>query len=296
MPRKITFIVNPISGQNDKSQVLSAIGKHLDLSLYQPQILFTSCAGEAFEMARASEAEVVVAVGGDGTVSEVARGLVGTEKCLGIIPCGSGDGLALHLGISRLPFLAVETLNKGCEARIDVARMNGQPFFCTAGFGLDAQVSMEFARSTKRGLPRYISLAWEEWKQHSLAQYAIRSEKGMLWEGKAVFVTVANANQWGNQARIAPMASLQDGLLDVVVVNPFSTLEIPDLATRLMTGRAPTSRHFLHFRGNHFSIWRNGPGAVHFDGDPFEAGTSFDLDVRPAALRVLVPRSKSKKI
>ena len=296
MPRKITFIVNPISGQNDKSQVLSAIGKHLDLSLYQPQILFTSCAGEAYEMARASEAEVVVAVGGDGTVSEVARGLVGTEKCLGIIPCGSGDGLALHLGISRLPFLAVETLNKGCEARIDVARMNGQPFFCTAGFGLDAQVSMEFARSTKRGLPRYISLAWEEWKQHSLAQYAIRSEKGMLWEGKAVFVTVANANQWGNQARIAPMASLQDGLLDVVVVNPFSTLEIPDLATRLMTGRAPTSRHFLHFRGNHFYIWRSDNGPVHFDGDPFEAGTSFDLDVLPAALTVMVPRSKSKKI
>lgn len=296
MPRKISFIVNPISGQNDKSQVLSAIGKHLDLSLYQPQILFTAAPGEAFDMARESEADLVVAVGGDGTVSEVARGLVGTEKCLGIIPCGSGDGLALHLGISRQPHLAVETLNKGCEARIDVALMNGQPFFCTAGFGLDAQVSMEFARSTKRGLPRYISLAWEEWKQHSLAQYAIRSEKGMLWEGKAVFVTVANANQWGNRARIAPMASLQDGMLDVVVVNPFSTLEIPDLATRLMTGRAPTSRHFLHFRGDHFYIWRSDNGPVHFDGDPFDAGTSFDLDVLPAALKVMVPRSKSKRI
>ena len=296
MPRKITFVVNPISGQNDKSQVLSAIGKHLDFSLYQPRILFTSSAGEAEKMARESDAEVVVAVGGDGTVSEVARGLVGSEKVLGIIPCGSGDGLALHLGISRLPFLAVDTLNKGVEARMDVARMNGQPFFCTAGFGLDAQVSMEFARSTKRGLPRYISLAWEEWKQQSLAQYAIRSDKGMLWEGKAVFVTVANANQWGNQARIAPMASLQDGMLDVVVVNPFSTLEIPDLATRLMTGRAPTSRHFLHFRGSHFYIWRSGPGAVHYDGDPFEAGSAFELDVLPAALRVMVPKSKSKQI
>ena len=296
MPRKITFIVNPISGQNDKSQVLSAIGKHLDLSLYQPRILFTSRAGEAQEMAKESQAEVVVAVGGDGTVSEVARGLVGTDKILGIIPCGSGDGLALHLGISRLPLLAVKTLNKGCEARIDVALMNGQPFFCTAGFGLDARVSMEFARSTKRGLPRYIALAWEEWKQQSLAQYAIRSEKGILWEGKAVFVTVANANQWGNQARIAPMASLQDGQLDIVVVNPFSTLEIPDLATRLMLGQAPTSKHFLHFRGNHFFIWRNGSGAVHFDGDPFEGGTSFELSVQPGALRVLVPRSKSEKI
>jgi diacylglycerol kinase family enzyme len=155
---------------------------------------------------------------------------------------------------------------------------------------------MEFARSTSRGLPKYISLAWEEWRQRSLTQYAIRSDQGMLWEGKAVFVTVANANQWGNQARIAPMASLQDGLLDIVVVNPFSTLEIPDLATRLMLGQAPTSKHFLHFRGNHFYIWRNDEGPVHFDGDPFHAGSAFELDVLPGALRVMVPRSKTKKI
>ena len=296
MPRKITFIVNPISGQNDKSQVLSAIGKHLDLSLYQPQILFTSYAGEAYEMARESEADVVVAVGGDGTVSEVARGVAGTEKCLGIVPCGSGDGLALHLGISRIPANAIKTLNKACQAKIDVGLMNDQLFFCTVGFGLDAKVSMEFARSTTRGLPQYVALAWEEWKQHSLAEYRISSEQGVLWEGKAVFVTVANANQWGNRARIAPMASLQDGQLDVVVVNPFSTLEIPDLAARLMTGQAPTSKHFLHFTGSQFHISRNGAGAVHYDGDPFEAGTEFDLDVLPKALNVIVPKSKMMKI
>ena len=296
MPRKITFIVNPISGQNDKSQVLSAIGKHLDLSLYQPQILFTSYAGEAYEMARESEADVVVAVGGDGTVSEVARGVAGTEKCLGIVPCGSGDGLALHLGISRIPANAIKTLNKACQAKIDVGLMNDQLFFCTVGFGLDAKVSMEFARSTTRGLPQYVALAWEEWKQHSLAEYRISSEQGVLWEGKAVFVTVANANQWGNRARIAPMASLQDGQLDVVVVNPFSTLEIPDLAARLMTGQAPTSKHFLHFTGSQFHISRNGAGAVHYDGDPYEAGTEFDLDVLPKALNVIVPKSKMMKI
>jgi YegS/Rv2252/BmrU family lipid kinase len=296
MPRKISFIINPISGQNDKSQVLSAIGKHLDLSLYQPEILFTSRPMEAEEMARESRSEVVVAVGGDGTVSEVARGLVGSGKTLGIIPCGSGDGLALHMGISRSPANAVEILNQGCEALIDVARMNGEPFFCTAGFGLDAQVSLDFARSTRRGLSRYISLAWEEWKQHDLADYRIASPQGLLWEGKAVFVTVANANQWGNQARIAPMASIQDGLLDVVVVNPFSTLEIPDLATRLMTGHADSSKHFLHFSGKRFQISRSGAGAVHYDGSPFDAGTEFDLEVQPSALKVLAPRSKVAKI
>ena len=136
-------------------------------------ILFTTAAGEGFTLARESRADVVVAVGGDGTVSEVARGVLGSDKILGIIPCGSGDGLALHLGISRLPMLAVKALNEGSVTGIDVACMNGDPFFCTAGFGLDARVSMEFARSTRRGLPRYIELAWEQWLKKDLEQYTI---------------------------------------------------------------------------------------------------------------------------
>ena len=293
---RIDFIVNPVSGQNDKSQVLSAIGKHLDFSLYEPRILFTTAAGEGLTLARESQADVVVAVGGDGTVSEVARGVLGTDKILGIIPCGSGDGLALHLGISRVPMQAVQALNKGYVVGIDVAYMNGDPFFCTAGFGLDARVSMDFARSTRRGLPRYIELAWTEWLKKDLEEYTLSGADGILWQGKAVFVTVANANQWGNQARIAPMASLQDGLLDVVVVNPFSTLEIPDLATRLMTGRAPTSRHFLHFRGSRFHIRREADGAVHRDGDPFLSGTDFDFTLQPCTLKVMVPQGKNEKI
>ena len=137
MPRKISFIVNPISGLNDKSQVLSAIVKYLDFSLYQPEVLFTSRPMEAEDLARECRGGIVVAVGGDGTVNEVARGLVGSGKTLGIIPCGSGDGLALHLGISRTPAQAIQTLNQGNVVSIDVARMNGEPFFCTAGFGLD---------------------------------------------------------------------------------------------------------------------------------------------------------------
>jgi len=293
---KISFIVNPISGGKDKSQVLSAIGKHLDFSIWRAGILFTGGPGEAVKMAREADADVVVAVGGDGTVSEVAKGLLGTGKALGIIPCGSGDGLALHLGISRDPVKAVKTLNRQAFTDIDVAYMNDRPFFCTAGFGLDAQVSLDFAKSSSRGLSNYITLAWEEWKKHPLTSYVIADESGLVWEGDAVFVTAANANQWGNQARIAPMASLRDGLLDVVVVNPFRTLEIPDLATRLMTGRADTSRHFLHFRGPSFKITRKGSGAVHYDGDPFEGKSEFNIHVVPQQLEVVVPPSKSDRI
>ncbi len=293
--KEICFIVNPVSGGKDKGGVLGAIARHLDLNAFRPAILYTSGAGEASEMARSSKADIIVAVGGDGTVNEVASALAGTDKTLGIIPCGSGDGLALHLGISRFPAEAVRTLNAMNEARIDVASINGRPFLCTAGFGLDAQVSLKFAGSTSRGLGLYISLAWEQWKQYPLDSYTIESADGrLLWSGEAVFVTIANANQWGNQARIAPMASICDGLLDTVVVNPFRTLEIPDLATRLMTGHADTSRHFLHFRGPSFRITRGSEGAYHFDGDPAEGGKIFDVSVRRGALKVLVPPKKAK--
>ena len=295
--KRISFIVNPVSGGKDKSAVLGAIARHLDLNIYQPEILFTAKAGEAADMARRSNADIVVAVGGDGTVNEVASGLIGTEKIFGVVPCGSGDGLALHLGMSRTPSSAIKSINTAAVADMDVAFINDRPFLCTAGFGLDAAVSMKFAGSTSRGLGLYISLAWDEWKHYPLEKYKIEAPgKGIVWSGEAVFVTAANANQWGNMARIAPMASLTDGLLDVIVVNPFKTLEIPDLATRLMVGKTDTSRHFLHFSGQEFTITRSGAGPFHFDGDPCEGGTRFKLSIRPSALRVMVPESNKKKI
>ena len=199
---------------------------------------------------------------------------------------------------------------------MDVARINGAYFFCTAGLGLDASVSLDFAKSTRRGLGNYISLAWKDWRRCPADTYTIemetpaelawgeadRSENrqaGVVrseWSGPAVFVTVANANQWGNMARIAPMASLRDGLLDVVVVHPFTALEIPDLAARLMVGKAHTSRRFLRFAASKVHITRTRAGAAHYDGEPFEAGTEFDLDVLPGALQVMVPRTKSNKL
>ena len=298
MMTEVCFIVNPISGGKDKKRVVAAIEKHLDGSLYHPEFLFTEKAGDAETWARECEAELVVAVGGDGTVSEVARGLVHSDKCLGVIPCGSGDGLALHLGISRQPARAVQVLNEGVRTKIDVARMNGRYFFCTAGLGLDASVSLDFAKSARRGLGNYIALAWKDWHRCQADTYTIKMEtpSELVWSGPATFVTVANANQWGNMARIAPMASLRDGLLDVVVVHPFSALEIPDLATRLMVGKAHTSRRFLRFSASKVHITRTQAGAAHCDGDAFEAGTEFELDVMPGALQVMVPRTKGEKI
>ena len=260
------------------------------------EVLTTGKPGDATAWARESGSDIVVAVGGDGTVSEVARGLLGTEKALGIIPCGSGDGLALHLGISRNPVRAVKSLNEGCIVRMDVGRLDGRPFFCTAGVGLDADVALEFARSGRRGLGTYVSTAWDLWMHRErTGRYVVETDTE-TWTGPAVIVTVGNANQWGNEARIVPKASLTDGKLDVTVVEPFATWEVPALAARLMTGKADTSRHVRTFRSARVHLHREHPGPAHFDGDPFEAGADLDLDVLPAALKVVVPLSRQDRI
>lgn len=294
--RRVSFIVNPISGGKDKSGILAAIGKYMDLSRCRYDVRQTFRAGEAEELARSSRADIVVAVGGDGTVSEVARGLIGTGKAMGIIPCGSGDGLALHLGISREPAKAVKIINDACIQAIDVAHVDGVPFLVTAGVGLDAQVSWNFASSKKRGLATYIQTALESWIREKPCEYTVECGDA-VWNGKAVFVTVGNANQWGNEAKITPGASLTDGLLDVTIVSPFDALEIPDLATRLMTiGLADDRRKVHTFRGTSVHIHRASPGPAHKDGDPFQAGSDLYMDVQAAALNVVVPRSRLGKI
>ena len=294
--RRISFIVNPVSGGKDKKKVLAAIDRYLDRSLFSYEVLETGKPGDATAWARESGADIIVAVGGDGTVSEVATGLLGTGKVLGIIPCGSGDGLALHLGISRNPVKAVRTLNGACIARIDAAHLDGRPFFCTAGVGLDADVAFDFARSSRRGLFTYISTAWRLWMHGDRARRYVVETDTETWSGPAVIITVGNANQWGNEARIVPKASLRDGLLDVTVVEPFATWEIPALAARLMTGKADTSRHVRTFRSAHVHIRRDHPGPAHWDGDPFEAGVDLCLEIVPGTLDVVVPPSRLERV
>ena len=272
--KHVTFIVNPVSGGKDKRKVLAAIDRYLDRSSFTYEVLETGKAGDATAWARSCKADIVVAVGGDGTVSEVATGLLGTGN----------------------PVKAVRALNAGRIARIDAARLDGRPFFCTAGVGLDADVAWDFARSPKRGLGTYISTAWGLWKHGDRAhQYRLTTDAG-TWSGPAVIITVGNANQWGNEARIVPKASLRDGLLDVTVVEPFSTWEIPFLAAQLMTGKADASRRVRSFRSTRVTISRDHPGPAHCDGDPFEAGADLSLEIIPGALDVVVPPSRLEKI
>ena len=276
------FIVNPISGIISKSYLISYLKKK------GFKVVCTEYAGHAEKLAREATECVIVAVGGDGTVNEVARGIIGTDKVLGIIPSGSGDGLALHLGISRYYKRALRTIIKGKTKKIDSGVINDRPFFSVCGIGFDAVVSEKFAKSGKRGLLNYIELGLQTWNEYSPEKYTVNID-GNSFEMEASLITVGNSSQWGNYAKIAPRADISDGVLDMTAVDRFNAIDIPSLSVLLMTGDLHKNSHVHCYRGRNIKISRKVAGPAHADGDWFKAGTELNICVHPHSLKVIVP-------
>lgn len=276
------FIVNPISGIFSKKLLISLLemGGH--------KVVCTSYPGEAEILARETDADTVIAVGGDGTVNEVARGLMGTGKTLGIIPCGSGDGLALHLGYSHDLYRTLKIIEKGKTKPLDAASINGRMFFSVCGVGFDAKVSEQYAKSGKRGLASYLEQAFIIWKNYEPESYTLEID-GQIWSREAVLITVGNSDQWGNGAKVTPLADSGDGELDITIVDKFKNIEIPKLAFRLMTGTVDSDYRVHCFRGKHIVIHRESEGPAHVDGEWFDDGKVIDIKVIPHALNVIIP-------
>ena len=276
------FIVNPISGIIPKSYLIS----YLKSKGYK--VVCTEYAGHAEKLTREATERVIVAVGGDGTVNEVARGIVGTEKILGIIPSGSGDGLALHLGISRYYKRALRTIRKGKVKKIDSGLINNRPFFSVCGIGFDAIVSERFAKSGKRGLLNYIELGLKTWNEYTPEKYKVDID-GESFEIEASLITVGNSSQWGNYAKIAPRADISDGVFDITTVDRFSLIDMPSLGVLLMTGALDKNNHVHCYRGRNIKISRTVAGPAHSDGDWFNAGLELEINILPHSLNVIVP-------
>ena len=278
----ILFIVNPISGYGNKTGVVSRLKKQ------DCRVVYTEYAGHAEKLAREAEEDIVVAVGGDGTVNEVARGLIGTRKKLGIIPRGSGDGLALHLGLSHDLNRSLRTIEAGKTRYLDAGVVNGRHFFSVCGVGLDAIVSERFAKSGRRGLPSYIDQAILTWKDHE-AQHFVLTVDGKVIEHDAVMVTIGNSDRWGHGARVTPLADSSDGILDITVVEDFKDIDIPMLAFRLMNGTVNMAPNIHCYKGKEITIKRSAAGPAHADGDWFEAGETLEVRILEHALKVIVP-------
>ncbi len=289
--RKIVFVYNPISGSHKLLPVVPIIEKFINNDIYDYEIINTQHKGHATEIAReyaARRYDAVIAVGGDGTVNEVGCGLIGSDTALGIIPCGSGNGLARHLGIPIDPFKAVKWLDKSIFTDIDYGTMNGQPFFCTCGVGFDAKVSDSFSKAGTRGVLTYLESIMKEIATYHNETYKLSFDNSSE-TFEAFFITCANADQWGNNAFIAPTASLQDGLLDVIAAHPFNVVDAPLIAFQLFNRQIDKNPKVSVRKCNGVTITREKEGPAHYDGDPVIMGREIRIEIVPSGLKVLIP-------
>ncbi len=292
--KRIVFVVNPISGTQGKRAILKWIDERIDRERYDYTIVKTQYAGHAVKIAAEAAAEkvdLVVAIGGDGTINEIGRSLIHTDTALGIIPCGSGNGLARHLQIPMDPKAAIDIINEGTPLCIDYGRINNIPFFCTCGVGFDAFVSLKFADSGKRGLLTYLENTLHESLNYKPETYEIENEEGTV-KYKAFLIACGNASQYGNNAYIAPQASLTDGLMDVTILEPFTVLDVPSLSFQLFNKTIYQNSRIKTIRAKRIKIHRTQPGVMHFDGDPVMAGEDIEVELFPQGLHVITSTKK----
>lgn len=281
--------MNPISGTSDKKNIPYLIEELLDKEQFDYSIRETEYAGHAYEIAKESKEQgidIVVAVGGDGTVNEVGRALVHSNTALGIIPTGSGNGLARHLLIPMKIKGAIQVLND-CEITdLDYGIINEHPFFCTCGVGFDAFISEKFAEAGKRGPITYLENILKEGLKYEPETYEIEAENGTT-KKKAFLISCANASQYGNNAYIAPQASMSDGMIDVIIMEPFDALEASQISIEMFNKTLDKNNKIKTFRSKEIKIYRKAPGVIHYDGDPVETGKEIVVTLKGKGIKIL---------
>lgn len=307
-PRRLMIVINPKAGvvanKGADSLILAEAGKltysRPDIpgvsDAYALDVRYTQRPGHATELARQAAAEGyygVLACGGDGTVNEVARGLCGSQVAMGVIPLGSGNGLARHLGVPMTIPGAMKVIGEDRVLNADYATANGRPFFCTFGVGFDAEVTEKFNTRPGRGFNNYIRTVMEEYFKYKAETYTIIADGHNITE-RALLVAVCNASQYGNNAYIAPHASIKDGLLDVTVMHHGNFLEDARAAIEVLWGLTELSRSCTTFRASQLKIIRNADGPVHFDGEPASLSREISVTCHPGGLRLFSTSRKSR--
>jgi len=284
---KTRFIVNPRSGR--ALRALPTVKRFA--AQHGADVILTERSRHATELAANALAEgfeLIVAVGGDGTMNEVASALIDTNGILGLIPCGSGNGLGRHLGIHGSLRHALGVLLSGTPHLIDSGLADGHPFFTVAGLGFEAEIAQRFNLLKRRGFLRYLATTVRAFSRWTPKRYAISYPNGRT-ELEAFTLAVANSDQYGNNATIAPGARADDGQLDLCTIPPLTALNTVPLATLLFCGRVDRQRGVFLRRATEFVVEREGPGPLHTDGETHEAGNIVKFSIRPASLRILVP-------
>ena len=286
---KVTFIMNPISGSVKKSGIPKLINRYIDKDKWDYNIMYTERAGHATILAaeaRDKGYDVVVAVGGDGTINEVGQALIHSNTAMAILPCGSGNGLARHLGIPVNIKKSIEILNQCIIKDLDYCKINDHPFFCTCGMGFDAFISQKFAEGKRRGPMKYIENVLIEGLRYKPKTYTIEDETGRH-HYSAYLVSCANASQYGNNAYIAPQASMSDGLLDIIIMEPFDIFDAAQVSFDLMNKTLDKSSKVKTFKAKKVLIKRKEPGPIHYDGDPMMMGEEIEVSVVEKGIKMV---------
>jgi len=296
--KKYVFIVNPISGTHDKKKIIDLIPHYYNEEEYE--ITYTEYAGHATEIAKHAANEgamVAVAIGGDGTVNEVGKGLIHTETALGIIPCGSGNGLARHLGIPMKAEAAIKALSQGEIIQADYGLINSHPFFCTAGVGFDAEVSHTFSKAGKRGLPTYVKTTIQLGATYKGEEMDVEFDDGeVLKDQRFWLITAGNASQYGNDFFITPEASLCDGVLDVNMWFNFNKAYSPLVAFKLHDRKIQKDRHVRIKKCKKVIIHRKSAGAVHWDGDPSWCEKDITIEIVDGGIKMVAGRPSKNQL
>jgi diacylglycerol kinase (ATP) len=289
MSRKLLFIVNPNAGKKMSGTIMKTINKEFPASIQYEIVVWKDPAHfeEIITMLRTGNYTDAVAVGGDGTVNRVAAALLNTGIALGILPAGSGNGMARSLGLSMRREEAIRQIAAGRTEMIDSGSVNGLPFFCTSGLGFDAHIGKLFATSVKRGLQSYIKITTRELFRYRAKEYTVTLDDHTFIK-KAFLITIANAGQYGNDFYIAPQASMKDGLFHVVVLKPFNVLKLPGLMRRILTRKAFLAASIETYTTKRVVVKRGEPDSIHYDGEPSGQGKEIVFEMNPLSLKVIV--------
>lgn len=290
--KKIAFIVNPISGTGHKEAILAHLREAFsDTREYSTSFYTTTCAGDAYIAAKRfqeQEYDTVVAIGGDGTVNQVAKGLINSNTKLAIIPVGSGNGLARHLKIPLSYHKAVEVIQHENIQLIDAGKINDEIFFCTAGLGFEAVIGDRFNSAGSRGLITYVEFCAKEYVRYRRESYTI-DILGNSYRKKAFLITFANCAQWGNNVYIAPDANISDGMIDMVVWKNAPLVSMPLLTAGLFLKTIQFSESIDTYRCKEVRIMREHEGFIQFDGESRVMGREINISVLHHAVKVIVP-------
>ena len=232
----------------------------------------------------------VIAIGGDGTINEVASALCDSDTALGIIPCGSGNGLARHLGIPVNIEKAIRILNADNIKDLDYCTVNDLPFFCTCGVGFDAHVSKKFAQSNKRGPLTYFHNTILEYLKYRPEKYTIEMGNDIITE-EAFLIACGNASQYGNNAFITPQANMHDGLIDVTVIHPFTPIDTAIMSVLLFMRHIDQDININTYRTPELIIKRSKPGVMHIDGDPVMMNANLHIKCHKAGIKIMLPHN-----